>query len=408
MITVLRIKLAIAHNMEADDPHLQSFHRCLQKSRRILCIVGSGLSASSGIPTYQLQHGTWHGYTALDLATPEAFQNDPGLVWLFYSSRRYEAMKAKPNEGHFALAELCRRYPSRMATFPPSTGGKGLSGDGSSKHYKNHDINGPPVSGGVSDTTFKGKSALVISQNVDGLHQRAGHPQNSLVELHGSLFDMKCTQFFCNYRTHNEYDLFLTPTLRTYTPRSSMKKRKRNLAKNSRLEKSPPPKRQRVDSDASVTDETTDLENVSHSSDDLSESTNSSQPDAFPTLDPQELPHCPKCHEGILRPAVVWFGESLPLRQMDQVDQFFSCGPPVDLVLVIGTSGKVWPAMGYVERVKKNGGKIAIFNTAIEDIEEVNKSKNVWGFQGDASKLLPEALKPLIGEHYKPRDWFRR
>lgn len=93
---------------------------------------------------------------------------------------------------------------------------------------------------------------------------------------------------------------------------------------------------------------------------------------------------------------------------MDEVDQFFNKGGPVDLVLVIGTSGKVWPAMGYVERAKKSGSRVAIFNRVIEDLDQVRDSKDIWGFQGDAAQLLPKALKPLIGERYKPRDWRRR
>lgn len=366
--------------MAEDDIQLRQFQKYLIKARKILCIVGSGASASSGIATYQLQKGSWHGYTALDLATPEAFQSDPGLVWLFYSSRRYEALRAKPNDAHFALAELCKRFSSGI-----------VRRDGDRPTVEVSRI------GERGRSTGNTRSVLVVSQNVDGLHHRAGHPRESLVELHGSLFELKCTQFLCNYRTRNDKDPFLTSALYRYTPRDSQicKKRARNGSSTDE------PKSKRPKNEDSNEKEDEALSEDSSLQD-------SEQADVFPTLDRSDLPNCPRCHQGVLRPAVVWFGESLPLNQMDEVDQFFGTGDAVDLVLVIGTSGKVWPAMGYVERAKKSGSKIAIFNSVIEDLDQVRKNKKVWGFQGDAAQLLPKALKPLIGEKYKPRDWQRR
>ncbi|SCU77925.1 LAME_0A02696g1_1 [Lachancea meyersii CBS 8951] len=355
--------------MEVDEQQLLSFQRYLLHSKKVLCIVGAGMSASSGIPTYQWQRGSWHGYTSLDLATPEAFQNNPGLVWLFYSTRRLEALRARPNDAHFALAELCRRFSS------------GIVRESDSKN--NSDI----------QLGLTNRKVLVVSQNVDGLHQRAGHPSESLVELHGSVFGLKCTQFFCNYSSRNDKDKFLTPALYQNTPsdtQTTTKKRRRDsVAEASAIKK---PRLENKDHNG------VHPETLMHS-----EPKSSDIETPFPTLDVSELPTCPKCHEGLLRPAVVWYGESLPLKQMDEVDRFFNSGDPVDLVLVIGSSGKVWPAMGYVERAKKSRSKVAIFNSTIEDLEQVRKDKNVWGFQGDAAEILPKALRPLIGEQYKPR-----
>lgn len=88
---------------------LQSFSSHLQSSTRILALLGAGLSASSGLPTFRGAGGIWRSHDAMSLATPEAFEEDPGLVWQFYSYRRHMALQAQPNRAHFALAELARR-----------------------------------------------------------------------------------------------------------------------------------------------------------------------------------------------------------------------------------------------------------------------------------------------------------
>jgi NAD-dependent deacetylase sirtuin 5 len=88
---------------------LESFQQHLNKSTRILALLGAGLSASSGLPTFRGAGGLWRTHDAVQLATPEAFQADPGLVWQFYSYRRHMALKAKPNPAHYALTELARK-----------------------------------------------------------------------------------------------------------------------------------------------------------------------------------------------------------------------------------------------------------------------------------------------------------
>lgn len=87
---------------------LRSFQRHLARSKRILVLLGAGLSASSGLPTFRGAGGLWRSYDATALATPEAFKDNPGLVWQFYSYRRHLALQAKPNRAHLALAELAR------------------------------------------------------------------------------------------------------------------------------------------------------------------------------------------------------------------------------------------------------------------------------------------------------------
>jgi len=88
---------------------LDSFTSHLKSSKHILALLGAGLSASSGLPTFRGAGGLWRSHNAMSLATPEAFTADPGLVWQFYSYRRHMALTARPNRAHDALAELARR-----------------------------------------------------------------------------------------------------------------------------------------------------------------------------------------------------------------------------------------------------------------------------------------------------------
>jgi len=101
------ISASAIHNIPETD--LTSFRQHLSNSTRILALLGAGLSASSGLPTFRGAGGLWRTHDATALATPEAFSADPGLVWQFYSYRRHMALKAKPNAAHYALAELARK-----------------------------------------------------------------------------------------------------------------------------------------------------------------------------------------------------------------------------------------------------------------------------------------------------------
>lgn len=88
---------------------LESFSSHIKSSRRVLALLGAGLSAASGLPTFRGAGGLWRSHDAVSLATPEAFSKDPGLVWQFYSYRRHMALQAQPNPAHYALAELAKR-----------------------------------------------------------------------------------------------------------------------------------------------------------------------------------------------------------------------------------------------------------------------------------------------------------
>jgi NAD-dependent deacetylase sirtuin 5 len=91
---------------------VESFRQYLEESDRILALLGAGLSASSGLPTFRGSGGIWRNNEAVQLATPEAFRTNPGLVWQFYSYRRHMALAAQPNKAHYALAELARKKPN--------------------------------------------------------------------------------------------------------------------------------------------------------------------------------------------------------------------------------------------------------------------------------------------------------
>ena len=121
--------------------------RALASAGRVVVLTGAGVSAESGIPTFRdALTGLWARYDPLDLATPAAFERQPRLVWDWYAMRREAVLVARPNAGHDALVEMERRVPA----------------------------------------------FLVATQNVDGLHARAG--TRSLVELHGNIARVRCSR----------------------------------------------------------------------------------------------------------------------------------------------------------------------------------------------------------------------
>jgi NAD-dependent deacetylase len=118
----------------------------LAEARHVCVLTGAGISAESGIPTFRdAQEGLWARYDPLDLATPEGFERDPELVWRWYEWRRELIRQAEPNAGHRALAALARRVPT----------------------------------------------LTLVTQNVDGLHQRAG--STGVIEYHGNILRDRCT-----------------------------------------------------------------------------------------------------------------------------------------------------------------------------------------------------------------------
>jgi hypothetical protein len=106
-------KAAMASTASSHGPgsDAKEFGEVLKSSKRVVALCGAGLSAASGLDTFRGAGGMWRNHQATTLATPEAFERDPGLVWLFYSYRRHKALQAKPNAGHFSLMELSKKMP---------------------------------------------------------------------------------------------------------------------------------------------------------------------------------------------------------------------------------------------------------------------------------------------------------
>ena len=83
-------------------------------TERLFVLTGAGVSAESGLATFRGSGGLWNGYRVEQVATPEAWEEDPELVWRFYSMRRRDAMAAKPNAAHLALAKIEQRMGERF------------------------------------------------------------------------------------------------------------------------------------------------------------------------------------------------------------------------------------------------------------------------------------------------------
>ena len=116
----------------------------IKPTDRVFVLTGAGMSAESGIPTFRDTNGLWRNYRVEEVASPDAWQRDPQLVWDFYSMRRTVAATAQPNPGHRALAALERTLGSRL---------------------------------------------FLCTQNVDNLHEQAG---SRSLHMHGELFKSRC------------------------------------------------------------------------------------------------------------------------------------------------------------------------------------------------------------------------
>ena len=227
---------------------------------RIVALTGAGISAESGIPTFRGENGLWKKYHPEELATPEAFFKDPKTVWEWYFWRRSIIAKAEPNPAHLALKKL------------------------------EDDL---------------GNDFWIITQNVDGLHQKAGC--KNVVELHGIWFD-RCTS--CNYVWEDREIEF------------------------------------------------------------------------------KGVPKCPKC-SSMARPDVVWFGEAVR-----NVDRAYELASNADIMLVIGTSAKVYPAALLPIITKENGGKIIEINLERTQLSYVADEVHL----GKAGEILPKIVEKILSE----------
>jgi NAD-dependent deacetylase len=228
----------------------------IRSANRIAVLTGAGMSAESGVPTFRdAQTGLWARFDPQQLATEEAFRANPSMVWDWYAYRRELIAKVEPNAGHRALADFAQRHPARLT---------------------------------------------LITQNVDGLHQRAG--STGVLALHGNLFEDKWLN----------------------TPKVC------------------------CDQDAAAAG---------------------------------SPPYCDRCG-NLLRPAVVWFGEPLPLQTLDAAQ---AAARSCDLMLVVGTSGAVYPAAGLARTAS---GRVVIVNPEPTELGDAADAL----LCGTAAQLLPMLL----------------
>ena len=200
----------------------------IKNSKKIVFVTGAGISQESGIPTFRGKDGLWRKYDVMQLATINSFYENPKLVWEWYNERRKNIFSAEPNLGHKAIAEL-------------------------EKFVK----------------------VVILTQNIDGLHQRAG--SSKVLELHGSIIEIECT--ICKFKNKI-----------------------------------------------------------------LTEFTN--------------IPPLCKCG-NILRPNVVWFGESLPQNTWQEaIIHSSNC----DVMIIVGTSLVVSPANTLPHYAKQNNSFLIELN----------------------------------------------
>lgn len=231
----------------------------IKNSSHTVVITGAGVSAESGVPTFRdAQTGLWAQYEPTELATPEAFQRDPKLVWDWYASRRETVLSVKPNPGHFALAQLGQLI----------------------------------------------EKMTLITQNVDGLHQAAGSPD--VIELHGSIMRAKCFQCLAVSK-------------------------------------------------------------------------------GWPDDSKHQPPKCQLC-EGLMRPDVVWFNESLPRQAILEAAQAVE---QCDLFFSIGTSSMVHPAASFAFTAVENQATVIEINpTETPLTPEAN-----FVLSGPSGKILPRIVE---------------
>lgn len=256
IVTYFIPKESKPYRMEQNQA-IQLVRSRLEQARAVSVLTGAGISAESGVPTFRGDGGIWKQYNAMDLATPEAFTRDPGLVWEFYHWRRNLISKVHPNPAHYALADLEKIKP---------------------------------------ETTL-------ITQNVDGLHGRAG--SKNILEIHGNIWKVRCAKCRETLENHD--------------------------------------------------------------------------------LDLPDLPQCASCR-GLLRPYVVWFGESLdPVLLNQALDSVKNC----DVMLVIGTSAVVQPAASFALFAKESGAFVAEIN-----LEETAASSGMDAvLTGPAGLIMPQLIQ---------------
>jgi NAD-dependent deacetylase len=252
------------------DPALTEIAKQLQCASRITVLTGAGVSSASGVPTFRGKEGLWRSHSPQKLATPEAFEANPKLVWEWYDWRRTLISKCSPNAAHQTLAIWGNRY----------------------------------------------SGFTLITQNVDGLHEKAGSAD--VVNFHGSIWEVFCW----------------------------------NHCKNS--------PRRWIYEEVPIA---------------------------------QIPPCCPHCG-GLIRPGVVWFGETIE----EDVLQRSSAAVDCDVFMTTGTSALVYPAAGLVDAAHGRGAFTVEIN-----LESTPASKGVdLSVRGGAEEIFPQIESILQTTQFGP------
>ncbi|MBT3388893.1 MAG: NAD-dependent deacylase [Chloroflexi bacterium] len=246
-------------------PLPEALIQALGQARAVAVLTGAGVSAESGVPTFrEAQTGLWAEYRPEDLATPEAFHQNPQRVWDWYQWRRDLVAKVSPNPGHYALVEM------------------------------------------ESHITARGGIFTLITQNVDGLHHRAG--SQNIHELHGNIQRIQCAQ--CGIEAQSGH-------------------------------------------------------------------THGSPPCCL-------RPGC----GGLLRPDVVWFGESLPQRALHiAIEAANTC----EIFFSIGTSALVQPAASLPLMALESGALLVEINPEPTPLTP----RADFALQGASGEILPELVEKI-------------
>jgi NAD-dependent deacetylase sirtuin 5 len=181
---------------------------------------------------------------------------------------------------------------------------------------------------------------------IAGLCRRSGFPDDQIAQVHGNLFEIKCSKNLQSREDRCKYSSTATYPV----------------------------------NDALTIPADTDISDASV---------------ALPAVSREQLPQCPLCN-SLMRPAVVLFGESTPLPITDRIYNFTS-GGPIDLMLVIGTSAVVLPAAMYIPVARNAGARVAYFNLEECEDEPGRVGADDWMFAGDAAEIVPECLKGIVG-----------
>jgi NAD-dependent deacetylase len=255
-----------------------------------LIITGAGVSAESGIPTFRGKDGYWRNLDPAKLATPEAFARDPQLVWEWYRERRERIRNAQPNAAHAVIAKLAQHADQ----------------------------------------------FLLVTQNVDDLHARAGIPKEKMVQIHGDIFVTRCSR--CEWRA------------------------------------------ELCDADAGARSDS-GLAGARPSI---------SQPGS--EHEGVDVPRCPEC-DALMRPGVVWFGEQLPWNEVQRVENYLDRGA-CDLVIVAGTNATFGYIVDWAVRATRDGGELVEVNP-----EETPLSQFATRLVREpAAVALPRIVDALLAE----------